>query len=135
MELALVVYLISILPSIEGLFGVLSLVCFAAVIGVGVYTSAEHNSYSFTPHEEREENKEGRKVALKRVKIFAALAVFCGLLVSAIPSEKQMYAVAGAYGAQKAVESEEFRRLASKSLQAIEMKLDEFIAEGEENAK
>lgn len=135
MELALVVYLISILPSIEGLFRVLSLVCFAAALGTGVHTSIEHNSYSFTSPEQREENKEGRKVSLKRAKIFAALAIFCGLIVSAIPSEKQMYAVAGAYGAQKAVESEEFRRLASKSLQAIEMKLDEFIAEGEEKAK
>lgn len=135
MELALVVYLISILPSVEGLFGVLSLVCFAAALGVGINTSIEHTNHSFTSPEQKEENKEGRKVALKRAKIFAALAVFCGLLVSAIPSEKQMYAVAGAYGAQRAVESEEFRRLANKSLQAIEMKLDEFIAEGEEKAK
>jgi hypothetical protein len=135
MELALVVYFISILPSIEGLFGVLSLACFAAIVGIGIYTSNEHNSYSYTSPERREENKEGRKVALKRVKIFAALAVFCGIIVSAIPSEKQMYAVAGVYAAQKAVESEEFRRLASKSLQAIEMKLDEFITEGKGNAK
>ena len=135
MELALVVYLISILPSIEGLFGVLLFVCVLIAGGSAIYTSVEHNNYSFTPDEERGENKEGRKAAFSRIKFFSALAIVCGVIVSAIPSEKQMYAVAGAYGAQKAVESEEFRRLASKSLQAIEMKLDEFIAEGEEKAK
>ena len=69
---------------------------------------------------------------MARAKWLIAIAVFSGLMTALIPTEKQLYAIAGAYAAQKTVESPEFKRLAGKSLQAIELKLDEYINEAEE---
>jgi hypothetical protein len=111
MELALVVYLISVVPNFKGLF---LFMCFASIIGIVFLLISD----SLT----------------KRLVIAGiCMSAFFGVLTAAMPNDKQMYAIAGAYAAQKIGENPDVQRLAKKSIDAIEVKLDEFI--NENNAK
>lgn len=54
-----------------------------------------------------------------------------GTLSILTPSKETMYTMAAAYGVQSAAENPNVQRVAGKSLQILESKLDEFIKEGD----
>lgn len=56
-------------------------------------------------------------------------------LLVALPSEKTAYTMVGAYAAQKVAENEKVQQMSGKVLTIIEQKLDGFIEEGIEEAK
>ena len=131
MEFAQIVYVISILPGMEDLFGVIIFCTAIGLAALAVYSSFS-TEFSFDDPEVKEQKRQLKKTSMTRAKWLIGIAVFSGLMIALIPTEKQLYAIAGAYAAQKTVESPEFKRLAGKSLQAIELKLDEYITEAEE---
>lgn len=56
--------------------------------------------------------------------------LFVGTLCVFTPDKETMYTMAAAYGVQTAAENPNVQRVAGKSLQVLEGKLDEFIKEG-----
>lgn len=83
MELAFVVYLISILESVSTFLGLLCAIICVAIYGlVAAYFCS---SYKFK----------------KTIIFFIVLALLCGTVKALLPSEKQAYVIAAAYGAQE----------------------------------
>lgn len=109
MELAFVVYLISILESVSNFLGALcgisAFIAFVIVL-VGVIVM------------------EGQFILKKTVISLIILALLCGTVKALLPSEKQAYAIAAAYGAQQVYQSEEAKQIGNKVLKAINNKLD-----------
>lgn len=110
MELAFVVYLISILESVSTFLGIICYIVSIAALSLLLFSLLV---------------LEGQ---LKHKKTFIALviiALFCGGAKALLPSEKQAYAIAAAYGAQQVYQSEEAKQIGNKVLKAINNKLDE----------
>ena len=123
MDLALLVYAISLLHGISTFFVALILVCGAVGIGNFIYWIDYSNS------KEREEG-----VRKRLWKAFWVGVVSAWVLII-IPTEKTAYTMVGAYAAQKVAENDKVQQMSGKVLTIIEQKLDSIIDEGVEEAK
>lgn len=118
MELALLVYLIGVLPSVSHLGGVslfiLSVFMFTLL---GFCASENKNVFQM----------------IKNHKKFTTLVVFTYLfslgLFILIPSEKTMYIMAGAYATQQVYKSEQAKQIGDKLIKIIDSKMTEYITE------
>ena len=120
MELALLVYAISLL---EGLRTFLVVAAFAAgmvIIGSGIATLESYNDTA------------AAKRWFKRSVI--TLAVL-GFLSTLIPTERTAYIMVAAYATQKVAENPEVRDTGDKVLTLINSKLDQLILEASEPKK
>ena len=120
MELALLVYAISLL---EGLRTFLVVAAFAAgmvIIGSGIATLESYNDTA------------AAKRWFKRSVI--TLAVL-GFISTFIPTERTAYIMVAAYATQKVAESPEVRDTGDKVLTLINSKLDQLILEANEPKK
>lgn len=130
MELALFVWLASILPGISAMCGVIALVL-AGYCAIKVIVAAlNHTNY------EREYKPEiykssGEILRLKWFKWPAITIVFFIVTSVAIPSQKTMYLMLGAYMGQSLVQSE----TADKVIKIMNGKLDEYLKEAETQLK
>lgn len=123
MDLALLVYAISLLHGISTFFVALILVCGAAGIGNFIYWIDYSNS------KEREEG------VRKRLWKAFWVGVISAWVLIIIPTEKTAYTMVGAYAAQKVAENDKVQQMSGKVLTIIEQKLDSIIDEGVEEAK
>jgi len=119
MELALLVYGISVLSAINGL---LFFVCFCLAIMI----IAKLVSYDFNRYKDKEELW---KTASKVIQKYAIIFLVLSSITVLIPSQKTMYVMVGAYAAQKVAQSPETRIISEKVLKVIEKELDEQINE------
>ena len=120
MELALLVYAISLL---EGLRTFLVVAAFAAgmvIIGSGIATLESYNDTAVA------------KRWFKRSVISLAIL---GFLSTLIPTERTAYIMVAAYATQKVAESPEVRDTGDKVLTLINSKLDQLILEASEPKK
>ena len=120
MELALLVYAISLL---EGLRTFLVVAAFAAgmvIIGSGIATLESYNDTAVA------------KRWFKRSVISLAIL---GFLSTLIPTERTAYIMVAAYATQKVAESPEVRDTGDKVLTLINGKLDQLILEANEPKK
>lgn len=120
MELALLVYAISLL---EGLRTFLVVAAFAAgmvIIGSGIATLESYNDTAVA------------KRWFKRSVISLAIL---GFLSTLIPTERTAYIMVAAYATQKVAESPEVRDTGDKVLTLINSKLDQLILEANEPKK
>lgn len=130
MELALFVYVVSVLPKIGG---VLNLIICVLTIYCGIKTviaffNAGEYERKYEPHT-YEKNTEILK--FKWLKIPATVMICLGILSSLIPSERTMYTALAAYAAQSVVQSS----TADKVVTLINSKLDEYIKDVETSVK
>lgn len=124
MEFALLVYFASVVPNLAKFFG---MACFLLVIlayGIVIFTYT--NFYSSTSQQAKAHGRARWLIALS-----VTFAAFSGLAASLIPTKEAAYAIAAAYAAEKIYQSEDFKRIAGKSLAVIEVKLDEIIEKKE----
>lgn len=120
MELALLVYAISLL---EGLRTFLVVAAFAAgmvIIGSGIATLESYNDTA------------AAKRWFKRSVITLAIL---GFLSTLIPTERTAYIMVAAYATQKVAENPEVRDTGDKVLTLINSKLDQLILEANEPKK
>ena len=115
MEVALFIYFLSILKNIQ----ILLAIAVAYLLMCSLFNSlCSLDSYE---EEERERHKNMLKSNIKRIIPLVALLIF-------IPSKETAVYMAGGYGVQTVAESigksEEAKRVASKSVEAIERYLD-----------
>jgi len=117
MELALVVYLIGILPSVANLFVGLCVI-FSALTAIVLLV------YSLAG--------EGQDLG-KFPKWIPIVAISLGFVAAILPSEKTAYMMTAAYVTQKVVESPQVGEVGSKLLQAVNNNLDKVITEAEKD--
>ena len=122
MDLALLVYGISLLHGIGTFFVSLVIICAGIALANGIYwidISAYRDDY------------EKKVVGIKsRVwKCFWVGAASAWMLIL-LPTEKTAYTMVGAYAAQKVAESDKVQQMSGKVLTIIEQKLDGYITDG-----
>lgn len=122
MELALFVWLASVIQSVSGVLMGCAILLALVVVADLIHTISHNEVYS-----------EKIKFPFQKTwgKWCTAGALFLALLTSIIPSEKTMYVMAAAYGAQKVAQSE----TAEKIVTLINSKLDEYIKDVETSVK
>jgi len=129
MELALLVYGISVTSSFATFCVLLSTVLFIITFGRSMkYVSDLDFCSSF--------NNENLAVLVqtkKSIVRFGGTALLLAFLTVLIPSEKTMYVMVGAYAAQKISQAPETKVISEKVLKVIEQKLDEQINEVTDN--
>lgn len=131
MDLALLVYGISVMGKLSALLG--GIVIFSIVaFGVGLLVRAFHAKETW--HDSRDNDVYGarREFATRVLKWSGGVVLGCSLVLTLIPSEKTAYTMVGAYAAQKVAENENVQRISGKVLAVIEQKLDTYIQEGVE---
>lgn len=120
MELALLVYAISLLEGLRTFLVVAAFAAGMAIIGSGISTLESYNDTA------------AAKRWFKRSVI--TLAVL-GFLSTLIPTERTAYVMVAAYATQKVAESPEVRDTGDKVLTLINSKLDQLILEANEPKK
>lgn len=122
MEFALFVWLASVIHTLSGFLVWCAILLGLAVIADLINTASHNGVYSHK-----------KKFPFQKVwgKWCTAGALLLALIASIIPSEKTMYAIAAAYGAQQVVQSE----TADKVLKIVNGKLDEYLVEMEKTVK
>jgi hypothetical protein len=130
MDLALLVYGISLLHGIGAfLVGMLILCGFAAGFFFIWYSSEtdEKSYYSDATNKERVANG---VMCIKWIKRAFITSFICSLILVFVPTEKTAYTMVGAYAAQKVAENDKVQQMSGKVLTIIEQKLDSYIEDG-----
>jgi hypothetical protein len=124
MDLALLVYAISLLHGIGAFFAALIMLCGAVGIGNFIYWID-----SYSPSE--------AKVAGIRKRLWKAfwVAIASAWFLILLPTEKTAYTMVGAYAAQKVSENDKVQAMSGKVLTIIEQKLDAYIDDGMKEAE
>jgi hypothetical protein len=122
MDLALLVYAISLLHGIGAFFTALIMLCGAVGIGNFIYWI---DSYG-------EDRVEGVRKRLWKAFWVAIVSAWFLIL---LPTEKTAYTMVGAYAAQKVAENDKVQQMSGKVLTIIEQKLDAYIDEGMKEAE
>jgi hypothetical protein len=138
MDLALLVYGISLLGGFHAFLGAIIVASVIAAVITGIYTSThafDGAEYSWNLDREgklkeriasvRRRMASGFKYSLITLACVAFLSIF-------IPSEKTAYIMVGAYATQKVAENEKVQETGQKVLTIINQKLDSYV---EENIK
>jgi len=123
MDLALLVYVISLLHGIGSFFVALILACGGVAIGNFIYWIDYSNSTE-------------REAGVKR-RLWKAfwVAIASAWVLILLPTEKTAYTMVGAYAAQKVAENEKVQHMSGKVLTIIEQKLDSYIEDGLKEAE
>lgn len=130
MDLALLVYGISVLGNISPVLGMLLFTSFFVFVIVLIYRFAGLNIESWDNQATVKRKTDSRPAVDKWAKrIFAVFAISTILLVL-IPSEKTAYMMVGAYVTQKVAENEKVQETGQKVLSIINQKLDSYVDEG-----
>lgn len=122
MELAIFFYLAGIVGNLGdtlqgiGLIGVLAF-GLSAIMGL-VHADTSYDSKAAM---------ERLHKLVKRFTWFPIVSVMLIILSAFIPSKDTMYTMAAAYGVQTAAENPNVQRVAGKSLEVLESKLDEYL--------
>lgn len=110
MELALLVYIASILGNLSVFCVVIAIPCFGAGLILTIVKSVENPKFS-------------RKWPAG----FFAVAVFFSGMKALLPTEKQAYLIASAYAAQRIAESDNVQQIGGKVVTLLNQMLDEAI--------
>lgn len=135
MELALLVYAISLLPKISGFLTALIIGCGIASAAFFMYRVAELPIHSWDSETTRKEKLANQPFAEKWMKRFGIIALILGFISISIPSERTAYMMVGAYTAQTVAQNEKVQETGKKVIDLINQKLDSFIDEGAEQVE
>lgn len=142
MDLALLVYGISILHSINNFLTTVVVVgSIVTSITTFVYLcfrldSPSKYDYMDKPKSEVEKSWNDKKDFVAKIIKFSIPVLFvASILAIILPSEKTAYIMVGAYTAQKVAENPEVQKLSGKVLTIIENKLDTYVDEAEKKIK
>lgn len=122
MDLALLVYGISLLSGIKAFSIAVLIVCAVFAIGNLIHWGESYG------------DKYTAGFISRSWKVLWVALVASWILIL-IPSEKTAYTMVGAYAAQRVAENEKVQQMSGKVLTIIEQRLDDYIAEGMEKAE
>lgn len=137
MELALLVYGISLLESLGGvIFGTLFISGIVAA-GTGMFIASwffDGDEYSWNIDKSTGKLKErvaqSRAWGVRAFKWACSIFVVMAIVLAILPSKKTAWVMVGAYATQKVAEDPRTQEVGGKVLKIINQKLDEYIEEG-----
>jgi len=130
MDLALLVYGISILHSIQPVLGITIGFTILSLIITVMYRLIGLNIESWDSESTKKRKLEDRVAPDKWIKRFFCILAGAVLLSVVIPNERTAYMMVGAYATQKVAENDKVQETGKKVLTLIEQKLDSYIDEG-----
>jgi uncharacterized membrane protein len=130
MDLALLVYGISLLHKISAFFIALTFIAVAVLVVSLIYRGAELSINTWDGPDRVKWKEERIPGTMKLVWTSAIAAFFLTLANIFIPSEKTAYTMVGAYAAQKVAEDPRVQNMSGKVLTIINQKLDHYVDEG-----
>lgn len=135
MDLAILVYAISLLPKI-GSFMVLSIIICAGAAGFFfIWYVSETDRKSYYSEKENDQRQANGVMCIKWIKRVIVTGFIVSFLLIFIPSEKTAYTMVGAYAAQKVAENDKVQAMSGKVMTIIEQKLDSYIEAGIDEAE
>lgn len=134
MKLALLVYLASISEKLSFIFGFISVILILLLAGYAMYLfiddspiKEKRKRYSFDDIDEINKHNSRVPVNIKKAKkislLLSLIALLFGLISAAIPSEKTIYIMAGAYATEQIATNDRVQKIGSDVLEVIESKL------------
>ena len=141
MDLALLVYAISLIGDLKYFVVLVSFALAITVAVTGIYTASWYfggYEYSWdlkrdgTLKDQIQKSRDSFKNIFTKSIPWLALSVFVGFI---IPSEKTAYTMVGAYAAQKIAQDDRTVEVSGKVLTIINQKLDSFVEAGIEEAE
>jgi len=130
MDLALLVYGISLLHKISTFFLVLTFIAVAVLIVSLIYRGAELSINTWDGPDRVKWKEERIPGTMKLVWTSAVVAFILTLANIFVPSEKTAYTMVGAYAAQRVAEDPRVQDMSGKVLTIINQKLDHYVEEG-----
>lgn len=137
MDLAILVYLIALLPHVGA--ALMLAVIIAGTITTGFALAIANHTFDTTEYSWNL-NRDGTlkdEVVKSRTKMKTlvkwSLSVFLisGFFAMLLPSERTAYMMVGAYSAQKVAENPKVQEMSGKVLKIVESKLDKYVEEAE----
>ena len=137
MELAFLVYFISLLDSMTGVFFALAFTSVVLAFAYVLTASDYHSKYTVgcISKDQVELFKTKTARAWMWSKIWMGMSVAFFMFANVIPSQKTAYMMVSAYAAQKVAENPKTIELSSKVIKIIEANLDRYVDEAFEEAK
>lgn len=130
MDLALLVYGISILQPLGTVLVAIAVICCLSILGLMFYRMAECSIDSYNNQQQIDRKKENAAWAMGRVGFAFKILIPVAVAVILLPTPKTAYIMVGAYAAQKVVENKSVQETSGKVLTLINQKLDAYIDEG-----
>lgn len=130
MDLALLVYAISLLSPIGAVATAITVVSCLAIIALMMYRAADCSQEDYYNAERNEKQKDKAEWAMGRVGVAFRFLVPAVIVLILLPTPKTAYIMVGAYAAQKVVENKSVQDTGGKVLTLINQKLDHYIDEG-----
>lgn len=141
MDLALLVYGISLLSGIKSFLIFLAVIAGVTAAVSAVYTATwffDGHEYSWNLDETGKHVKlhiANAREAMQKMMKYSFIAFIVLLpLPNFVPSEKTAYTMVGAYAAQKVAENPKVQEMSSKVITIINQKLDHYVEQGIEDA-
>lgn len=141
MDLALLVYGISLLNGISGFFGAMMVgLAIATILSTIHFCSWKFNSTEYSWDLNRDGTLKAKIVAsreftVKVLKYCSVATVFVGAIMIFIPSERTAYMMLGAYAAQKVSQDPHAQEVGEKIMKIANAKLDQYVEEAIEPKK
>lgn len=141
MDLALLVYGISLLSGISVFFGsMMFALVTATIISFIHFCSWKFNSNEYSWDLNRDGTLKtkvaaSREFTLKVLKYCSVATVFVGVITIFIPSERTAYMMLGAYAAQKVSQDPHAQEVGEKIMKIANAKLDQYVEEAIEPKK
>ena len=140
MDLALLVYGISLLDGLDKFFVFLTIISAVVAAGSGIFTLSnafESYEYSWNLNKDgtlKQKVLETRAAGAKLFKRSSIVLLVVMVIQIFLPSQKTAYTMVGAYAAQKVVENKGVQQTSDKVMTIINQKLDKYIDEGIQEA-
>lgn len=141
MDLALLVYGLSLLNGVGTLLGITLTMLLIATGIAGIFTATwkfDGSEYSWDLNHDgtvKDSVMRGRLFGQKIFKFSAIGSVVLAIIMTVLPNERTAYMMVGAYATQKVAENERVQEAGKKVLTLIEQKLDAYIEEGVKNVE
>jgi len=137
MDLAVLVYLIALLPNLG--HSLLLVVIASATITTGFALAIANHTFDTTEYSWnlnrdgtlKEEVVKAREKMKTLVKWSLSVFLISGFFAMLLPSERTAYMMVGAYSAQKVAENPKVQEMSGKVLKIVESKLDKYVEEAE----
>ena len=135
MDLALLVYAISLLLGISGFWLATMIISGAATAFMAIYRASECDERSYYSDKENQARVETGVRLSRYLKYSVTLAVISSWILILLPNEKTAYTMVGAYAAQRVTENDKVQQMSGKVLTIIEQRLDGYIDQGIKEAE
>lgn len=135
MDLALLVYGISLLQGISGFLAAIIIISAAGVGFFFIWNASETDRRSYYSQSENDTREANGVMCIKWIKRLFVTGLIASFVMIFVPTEKTAYTMVGAYAAQKVAENEKVQAMSGKVLTIIEQKLDSYIDDGLKEAE